>query len=128
MSVFEKAATGTVLGGALLVAAGMAHAAPSAPTALAVDDGKIDVAVSAAGQQLGIISNVAVVNAVTLVNTVCPASGIAEANLIDLDSHNTAVTQHCVGADGMSFIFTQNTASTPAGKSSGGKSSTKSSH
>lgn len=120
-----KSGLGMVLGGCLLIGggSGVAHAAPSTAPSLAVDDGKVDVAVSAGGQQIGVIDNVAIVNAVTLVNSVCPAAGITAANLMDLDTNNAAVGRPCTGTDGMAFKFTQNTAGASSSSSARSKSS-----
>lgn len=108
MNTLKKTAAGTLLGGALLAGAGLAHAAPPAPQAQAAGDGQVDVAVATATGQVGIIPNVKVANALNLVNSVCPVSGITEANLNDLDLNGTAITQTCAAVGGLSFTFTQN--------------------
>ena len=111
MNNLKKTAAGTALGGALLVAGGLglAHAAPSLPEAQPIGDGKINVSVTAAdGQQIGVLQDVTLANAVTLVNSVCPISGITEVNLSGLDVNGTAVTQTCGAMGGLSFTFSQN--------------------
>ncbi|MGI9125266.1 MAG: hypothetical protein ACR2JM_11025 [Mycobacterium sp.] len=123
MNMLNKTGTGALLGGALLIAGGigLAHAAPPAQQAKADGDGIIDIAVSAGGQQVGIIQNVEIVNAVTLIGSVCPVSGITEGNLNDLDVHDTAVARPCAGAGGLSFIFTQNRTAAAQAQGNGGK-------
>lgn len=110
MNTLKKTAAGTLFGGALLIGGGLglAHAAPPVPEAQAVGDGQVDVAVSTNAGQVGIIPNVKVANAVNLINSVCPVSGITEANLNDLDANGTAITQTCAAMGGLSFTFTQN--------------------
>lgn len=112
MSTLKKTAAGTVLGGAMLVAGGLslAHAAPPAPQATTSADGKVSVTLtSATGEKIGVLENVSLANAVTLVNSMCPISGITEANLNDLDVNGTAITQTCGAMGGLSFTFAQNT-------------------
>lgn len=110
MNALKKTAAGTLLGGAMLIGGGLslAHAAPPAPEAQAAGDAQVDIAVSTNGTQIGIIQNVSVANAVSLVNAVCPVSGITEATINDLDVNGTAITQTCTGMTGLSFVFTQN--------------------
>lgn len=111
MSTLKKTATGTVLGGALLVAGGMglAAAAPEVPEAQTAGDGSVNVAVTAAdGERIGVLQDVSVANAFTLANSVCPISGITQASLSDLDVNGTAVTQTCGGLGGLTFTFGQN--------------------
>lgn len=114
MNTLKKTAAGSVLGGALMVTAGLglqglAHAAPAVPDAQPIGDGKVNVTVTAAnGQQIGVLQDVTLANGLTLVNAVCPVSGITEANLNDLDLNGTAITQTCGGMGGLSFTFSQN--------------------
>lgn len=111
MSTLKKTAAGTVLGGAMLVAGGLnlAHAAPPAPEAQTIGDGKINVVLTAAnGEQIGTLQDVSIANAVTLVNSICPISGITDVTLGALDANGTAVTQTCGGMGGLSFTFDQN--------------------
>ena len=126
-STFTKTAVGTVLGGAMLVAGGLgvAHAAPPAPEAQTVADGKVSVSVtSPTGERIGILQDVSVANAFTLVNSMCPISGITEANLTDLDANGTAMTQTCGAMGGLSFTFSQNGApeGTPGDNANQGQS------
>lgn len=110
-STVKKTAAGTALGGAMLVAGGLslAHAAPPAPQAGVAADGKVSVTVtSPTGERIGILQDVSLANAATLVTSMCPISGITEANLTDLDVNGTAVTQVCTAMGGLSFTFGQN--------------------
>lgn len=111
MNTAQKMAAGTVLGGAMLVAGGLslAHAAPTVPEAQTAGDAKVNVTLTAGdGDRIGILQDVSIANAVSLVSAVCPISGITEANLNDLDVSGTAVTQTCGGMGGLSFTFSQN--------------------
>ncbi len=116
--MLNKTAAGTVLGGALLVAGGMnlAHAAPNVLEAQNIGDGKVSITVTAAGgERIGVLQDVSVTNAVTLVNSVCPISGVTEAALNNLDVSGTAITQTCGGMGGLSFTFSQNGPAGPDG-------------
>lgn len=113
MNKLKKTAAGTLFGGALLISGfgggtSLAHAAPPPPEAQAAGDGQVDVAVSTNAGQIGTIPNIKVANALNLVNSVCPVSGITEANLNDLDANGTTITQSCAAVGGLSFSFTQN--------------------
>lgn len=109
MNTLKKTAAGTILGGALLVGGGLglAHAAPSAPQAV-TGDGKVDVTVTAGNQQIGIIPNVSLSNAVALAGAVCPMAGIDLPALTNLDTSGTPLAQPCNGMTGLSFSFAQN--------------------
>lgn len=111
LNTAKKMAAGTMLGGAMLVAGGLslAHAAPTVPEAQTAGDGKVSVTLTAAtGDRIGILQDVSIGNAFSLVNAVCPVSGITEANLNDLDVSGTAVTQTCGGMGGLTYTFSQN--------------------
>ena len=105
----KKTAAGTVLGGAMLVAAGagLAHAVPSAPQAV-TGDGRVDVTVTAGTEQIGIIPNVSLSNAVALATAVCPTAGIDLPALTNLDNAGTPLAQSCNGITGLAFSFSQN--------------------
>lgn len=109
MNTLKKTAAGTMLGGALLVGGGLglAHAAPSAPQAV-TGDGKVDVTVTAGTQQIGIIPNVSLSNAVALAAAVCPTAGIDVPALTNLDTSGAPLGQPCNGMTGLSFSFAQN--------------------
>ena len=110
MNTMKKTAAGAVLGGALLAAGGfgLAHAAPPAESVVA--DGKINVAVTAGGQQVGVIQDVSLASAQALATSACPnATGINAQAFQALDVNDTPVPGTCAGADGgLSFTFAQN--------------------
>ena len=109
MNTLKKTAAGTLLGGALLVGGGisLAHAAPPAPQAV-TGDGTVDIAVSAGGQQIGIIPNVSLASAASLAAAVCPTAGIDLPALTNLDVSGTVLPNACTGMTGLSFDITQN--------------------
>jgi hypothetical protein len=108
MKTMKKTAAGAVLGGALLAAGGLglAHAAP--PAQSVVGDGKVNVTVTAGGQQVGVLQDVSLASAQALVASACPNAGITPQALQALDANNTPVPGTCAGADGLTFTFTQN--------------------
>lgn len=109
MNTLKKTASGTILGGALLIGGGLglAHAAPPAPQAV-TGDGKVDVTVTAGNQQIGVIPEVSLTNAVALAAAVCPTAGIDLPALTNLDTTGTLLGQPCNGTTGLSFSFAQN--------------------
>jgi hypothetical protein len=109
MKTMKKTAAGAVLGGALLAAGGLglAHAAP--PAQSVVGDGKVNVTVTAGGQQVGVLQDVSLASAQALVASACPNAGITPQALQALDANNTPVPGTCAGPDGgLTFTFTQN--------------------
>jgi hypothetical protein len=108
-TIVKKAAVGAVFGGSLLAAGGLglAHAAPPAQSVL--NDGKVNVTVTAGGQQVGVLQDVSLVSAEVLATSACPNAGINAAALQALDVNGTAVPGTCAGTDGaLSFTFAQN--------------------
>jgi hypothetical protein len=112
MSTMKKTAAGAVLGGALLAAGGfgLAHAAPPAqPAQSVVGDGKVNVTVTAGGQEIGVIQDVSLANAESLAASACGNAGITADALRALDVDGTPVTNTCAGVDGgVSYTFVQN--------------------
>ena len=109
MNMLKKTAAGTLFGGALLVGAGLAHAAPSAPQAQTIGDGMVNVTVSVNGQEIGVIRDVTLANAVSLSASVCPTSMIDLPALTNLDTNGTVPVNPCNGLMGLSYAFSQNT-------------------
>ncbi|WP_313674760.1 hypothetical protein [Mycolicibacterium sp.] len=111
MNTLKKTAAGTLFGGALLVGGGLglAHAAPPAPEAQIAGDGLVDITVTANGQQIGVIQDVTLANAVGLAASSCPMSMIDLPALTNLDVNGTPLTNPCNGMMGLSFSFSQNT-------------------
>lgn len=109
MNSMKKTAAGTLLGAALLVGGwiNLANAAPPVPAAV-TGDGKVDVAVSANGQQIGVMPNVSLASAAALAMSACPTAGIDLPALTNLDVSGTALPRGCIGATGLSFTITQN--------------------
>jgi hypothetical protein len=108
-TIVKNAAAGAVLGGSLVAAAGLglAHAAP--PAQSVVNDGKVNVTVTAGGQQIGVLQDVSLVSAETLAASACPAADITAQALQALDVDGTPVPGTCAGVDGgLSFTFAQN--------------------
>jgi len=105
----KRASAGAVLGGALLAAGGLglAHAAP--PTQSVVGDGKVNVTVTASGQQVGVLQDVSLTSAAALAASACPNAGVNAEALQALDVNSTPVPGTCAGVDGgLSFTFAQN--------------------
>jgi hypothetical protein len=109
-TIVKNAAASAVLGGSLLAAAGLglAHAAPPEAQSV-VGDGKLNVTVTAGGQQIGTLQDVSLASAETLATSVCSAAGITAQALEALDTNGTPVPGACEGADGgLTFTFVQN--------------------
>jgi hypothetical protein len=105
----KLASAGALLGGALLAAGGLglAHAAP--PAESVVNDGKVNVTVTAGGQQVGVLQDVSLTNAEALIASACPNAGITTEALQALDVNGTPVPGTCAGAEGgLTFTFAQN--------------------
>ncbi|MGX9790072.1 hypothetical protein [Mycobacterium sp. MMS18-G62] len=108
-TIVKNAAAGAVLGGSLLAAAGLglAHAAP--PAQSVVGDGKINVTVTADGQQIGTLQDVSLASAETLASSACPTADITAQALQALDANGTPVPGTCAGVEGgLTFAFAQN--------------------
>jgi len=109
MNTMKKTAAGAVLGGALLAAGGfgLAHAAP--PAESVVNDGKVDVTVTAGGQQIGVLHDVSLTSAQALGASACPNAGITAEALQALDVNGTPLPNTCGSANaGLTFTFAQN--------------------
>lgn len=111
MNTMKKTAAGAVLGGALLAAGGMglAHAAPPVqPAQSVVNDDTVTVTVTAGGQEIGVLQNVSLDNAVALATATCPTVGTREA-LEALDKNGTEVPGPCSSiGGGVTYTFAQN--------------------
>src|SRR4051812_31490370 len=108
-NLVKRASAGAVLGGALLAAGGLslAHAAP--PAQSVVGDGKVNVTVTARGQQVGTLQDVSLTSAEALAASACSNAGITAEALQALDVNGTAVPGTCAGVDGgLTFTFAQN--------------------
>jgi hypothetical protein len=127
MNTMKKTAAGAVLGGALLAAGGfgLAHAAPPAQPSV-LGDGKVNVAVTVNGQEVGVIRDVSLTNAESLATSACGNAGITAEALKALDTDGTPVPGTCAGVDGgPTFTFAQNTpAENPSASSSSTTTST----
>jgi hypothetical protein len=109
-TIVKNAAAGAVLGGSLLAAAGLglAHAAPPQAQSV-VNDGKVNVTVTAGGQQIGTLQDVTLASAETLATSVCSSAGITAEALQALDVDGTPVPGTCESAEGgLTFAFAQN--------------------
>src|SRR5215212_426375 len=109
-TIVKNATAGAVLGGSLLAAVGLglAQAAPPEPQSV-VGDGKVNVTVTAGGQQIGTLQDVSLASAQTLATSVCSSAGITAEALQALDTNGTPVPGTCEGADGgLTFTFAQN--------------------
>ena len=105
----KLASAGALIGGALLAAGGLglAHAAP--PAESVVNDGKVNVTVTAGGQQVGVLQDVSLASAEKLAASACANAGINNEALLALDVNGTPVPGTCASMDGgLSFTFAQN--------------------
>ena len=108
-NIVKLASANAVLGGALLAAGGLglAHAAP--PAQSVVNDGKVNVTVTANGQQIGVLQDVSLASAEALAASACPSAGITAEAIQALDVNGTPVPGTCAGVDGgLTFTFAQN--------------------
>ncbi|OBK70459.1 hypothetical protein [Mycobacterium sp. 1274761.0] len=108
MNTIKKTAAGAVLGGALLAAGGfgLAQAAPQPESV--VNDEKVNVTVTADNQEIGVLQNLTLDKAQTLVASACPNGvGITPEALNALDANGTPVPL-CTSPEGLSFAFVQN--------------------
>ena len=106
----KRASAGAVVGGALLAAGGfgLAHAAPPAGSESVVNDGNVNVTVTAGGQEVGVLQNVSLTGAQALATSACANAGITAAALQALDVSGTPLPNTCAGVDGVTFTFAQN--------------------
>ena len=108
-NLVKLASASAVLGGALLAVGGLglAHAAP--PAESVVNDGNLNVTVTAGGQQVGVLEDVSLASAQALAAAACPDAGITADAFQALDVNGTLVPGTCAGVDGgLTFTFAQN--------------------
>jgi hypothetical protein len=107
-NLVKLASASTVLGGALLAAGGLglAHAEP--PAESVVNDGKLNVTVTAGGEQVGVLEDVSLESAQALAAAACPDAGITTDAFQALDVDGTLVPGTCAGDGGLTFTFAQN--------------------
>jgi hypothetical protein len=104
----KLASASAVLGGALLAAGGFGLANAAPPAQSAVNDGKVNVTVTAGGQQIGVLEDVSLASAEALANSACPTVEITAETLEALDVNGTAVPGTCASGEGLTFTFAQN--------------------
>ena len=105
----KLASASAVFGGALLAAGGFGLANAAPPAQSVVNDGKINVTVTAGGQQVGVLQDVSLTSAEALITSACPNAGITTEALQALDVNDTAVPGTCAGVEGgLTFTFAQN--------------------
>jgi hypothetical protein len=108
-NLVKLASASAIFGGALLAAGGLglAHAAP--PAESVVNDGKVNVTVTASGQQVGVIQDASLASAEALAASACPDAEITAEAIQALDVNGTAVPGTCAGVEGgPTFTFAQN--------------------
>jgi hypothetical protein len=104
----KLASASAVFGGALLAAGGFGLANAAPPGQSVVNDGKVNVTVTAGGKQMGVLQDVSLANAEALATSACPEAGINTEAILALDVNDTAVPT-CEGAEGSpTFTFAQN--------------------
>src|SRR5690349_5864213 len=105
----KRASIGAFVGGALLAAGGFGLAQAAPPAQSVVNDGKVNVTVTAGGQQVGVLQDVSLQSAEALVASACPNAGITTEALQALDVNGTPVPGTCAGTEGgVTFTFVQN--------------------
>ena len=98
-----------VCGGALLVAGGFGLANAAPPAQSVVNDGKVNVTVTAGGEQVGVLQDVSLTNAQALATSACPGAEITAEAIQALDVNGTPVPGTCAGVEGgPTFTFAQN--------------------
>jgi hypothetical protein len=113
-NLVKLASASAIFGGALLAAGGLglAHAAP--PAESVVNDGKVNVTVTASGQQVGVIQDASLASAEALATSACPDAEITAEAIQALDVNGTAVPGTCAGVEGgPTFTFAQNSPGQP---------------
>jgi hypothetical protein len=73
-----------------------------------VNDGKVNVTVTAAGQQVGVLQDVSLKSAEALAASACASADITTEAFQALDVSDTPIPGTCASADGLSFTFAQN--------------------
>jgi hypothetical protein len=104
----KLASASAMLGGALLAAGGFGLANAAPPAQSVVNDGKVNVTVTANGQQVGVLQDVSLASAEALANSACPSAEITAAVLQALDVNGTSVPGTCGAEGGVTFTFAQN--------------------
>jgi hypothetical protein len=105
----KLASASAVLGGALLAAGGFGLANAAPPAQSVINDGKINVSVTAAGQQVGVLQDVSLTSAEALATSACPSAEITSEAIQALDVNGTTVPGTCAGVEGgPTFTFSQN--------------------
>ena len=97
-NIVKNAAAGAVIGGSLLCAGGMAvaQAAPPQPSA----DGKVNVTLSSPAGQIGVIQDVSVGNAATLVSSLCADPSTITTDVLNQIGAGTLGDKTCTSAQG----------------------------
>jgi hypothetical protein len=104
----KLASASAVFGGALLAAGGFGLANAAPPVQSVVNDGKINVTLTADGQQVGVLQDVSLKSAEALANSACASADITPEAFQALDVSDTPVPGTCASAEGLSFTFAQN--------------------
>ena len=108
-NLVKLASASAILGGALLAAGGLGLAQAAPPAQSVVNDGKVNVSVTAGGQQVGVLQDVSLASAQALATSACADSAITAEAIQALDVNGTAVPGTCAGVDGgPTFTFAQN--------------------
>jgi hypothetical protein len=109
----KLASASAVFGGALLAAGGFGLANAAPPAQAVVNDGKINVTVTADGQQVGVLQDVSLKSAEALATSACASADITPEAFQALDVSDTPISGACASADGLSFTFAQNSPGQP---------------
>ena len=104
----KLASASAVFGGALLAAGGFGLANAAPPAQSVVNDGKVNVTVTAGGQQVGVLQDVSLNSAEALATSACASADITASALQALDVSDTPIPGTCASGDGLSFTFAQN--------------------
>jgi hypothetical protein len=104
----KLASASAVFGGSLLAAGGFGLANAAPPAQSVVNDGKINVTVTADGQQVGVLQDVSLKSAEALATSACASADITPEAFQALDVSDTPISGTCASADGLSFTFAQN--------------------
>jgi hypothetical protein len=110
----KLASASAVFGGALLAAGGFGLANAAPPGQSVVNDGKVNITVTASGQQVGVLQDVSLASAEALATSACPNAEITAQAIQALDVNGTAVPGTCAGVEGgPTFTFAQNSPGQP---------------
>ena len=104
----KLASASAVFGGAILAAGGFGLANAAPPAQSVVNDGKVNVTVTASGQQVGVLQDVTLASAQALAAAACPGAEITAEAIQALDVNGTAVPGTCASEGGLTFTFAQN--------------------